>query len=117
MTAIQQAYKMAGRGGLDETYKESQMAVKLILGLNNADSEFRFFYMNRLKPWPDCLEAAYQDATKYNPIRAAGNLPAAIERAMTGRGGRSGRGGYPRGHNGKSAPNAKWVKDGADSPD
>ena len=35
---------------------------------------------------------------------------------MTGRGGRSGRGGYPGGHKGKSAPNANWVKDGADSP-
>ena len=34
---------------------------------------------------------------------------------MTGRGGRGGRGGYPGGHNGKSAPNDKWVKDGADS--
>ena len=119
LTAIQQAYEMAERGGLDETYPESQMAVKFILGLNNAYSEFRLFYMNGLKPWPDCLEAAYQDATRYNPRRAAGNLPAAVERAnafaMTGRGGRSGRGGYPGGHNGRSAPNTKWLKDGADS--
>ena len=120
LTAIQQAFEMAGRGGLDETYPESQMAVKFILGLNNSYSEFRSFFTNGLKPWPDCLETAYQEAAKYNPKRAANNSPAAMERAnafaMTGKGGRGGRGGYPGGHNGRSAPNAKWVKDGADSP-
>ena len=36
---------------------------------------------------------------------------------MTDRGGKGGRGGYPGGHNGKSVPNAKWVKDGADYPE
>ena len=97
------------------------MAVKFVLGLNNSYNEFRSFYTNGLKPWPDCLETAYQDAAKYNPRRAASNSPAAMERAnafaMTGRGGRGGRGGYPGGHNGKSAPNARWVTDGADSPE
>ena len=94
--------------------------MKFILGLNNNYSEFRSLFTNGLKPWPDCLETAYQKAAKYNPKRAASNSQAAMERAnafaMTGRGGR-GRGGYPGGHNGKSAPNAKWVKDGADSPE
>ena len=121
LTAIQQAYEMAGRGALDETYPESQMAVKFILGLNYSYGEFRSFFTNGLKPWPDCLETAYQEAAKYNPKRAAFNSTAAIERAnafsMTGRGGKGGRGGYPGEHKGKSAPNAKWVKDGADSPD
>ena len=119
LTAIQQAYEMAGRGGLDETYQESQMAVKFIPGMNISYNEFKSFYTNGLKPWPDCLETAYQEGAKYNPKRAATNSPAAMERAnafaMTGRGGRGGRGGYPGGHNGKSAPNAQWVKDGADS--
>ena len=48
LTAIHQAYEMALRGGLDETYPEGQMAVKFILGLNNTDSEFRSFYTNGL---------------------------------------------------------------------
>ena len=121
LTAIQQAYEMAGREGIDELYPEGQMAVKFILGLNNSYNEFKSFFTNGLKPWPDCLETAYQEAAKYNPKRAASNSPAAMERAnafaMTGRGGRGSRGGYPGGHNGKSAPNAKWVKDGADSPE
>ena len=121
LTAIQQAYEKAGRGGLDETYPEGQTAVKFILGLNNTYSEFRSFYTNGLKSWPDCLETAYHDAAKYNPKRAATNSPAAMEHAnafaMTGRGGRGGRGGYPGGHKRKSAPNARWVKDGADSPE
>ena len=96
------------------------MAVKFIPGLNDNYNEFRSFFTNGLKPWPDCLDAAYQEAAKYNPKRAASNSPAAMERAnafaMTGKGGR-GRGGYSGGHNGKSAHNAKWVKDGADSPE
>ena len=121
LTAIQQAYEMTGREGLDELYPEGQMAVKFILGLNNSYNEFKSFFTNGLKPWPDCLESAYQEAAKYNPKRAAGNSPAVMDRAnafaMTGRGGRSDRGGYPGGHKGKSAPNAKWVKDGADSPE
>ena len=121
LTVIQQAYEMDNRRGLDETYPESQMAGKFILGLNHSYSEFRSFYTNGLKPWPDCLETAYQDAAKYNPKRAAANSPAAMERAnafaMTGRGGKGDRGGYPGGHNGKSAPYARWVKDGADSPE
>ena len=121
LTAIQQAYEMAGRGALDETYPEGQMAVKFIMGLNNNYGEFRSFFTNGLKPWPDCLETAYQEAAKYNPKRAAYNSPAATERAnafaMTGREGRGGRGGYPGGHKGKSAPNAKWVRDGPDSPE
>jgi Zinc knuckle len=121
LTAIQQAYEMVGRGGLDEVYPESQMAVKFILGLNNNYVEFKSFYTNGLKTWPDCLETAYQDTAKFNPKRAAGNSPAAMERAnafaMTGKGGKSGKGGYPGGHKGKSAPNARWVKDGADSPE
>lgn len=121
LTAIQQAFEMAGRGGLDETYPESQMAVNFILGLNNSYREFRSFFTNGLKPWSDCLETAYQEAAKYNPKRAANNSPAAMERAnafaIIGKGGRGDRGGYPGGHNGRSAPNAKWVKDGADSPE
>ena len=119
LTAIQQAYEMAGREGIDELYPEGQMAVTFILGLSNSYNEFKSFFTNGLKPWPDYLESAYQEAAKYNPKRAAGNSPAAIERAnafaMTGRGFRSGRGGYPGGHKGKSAPNASWVKDGGDS--
>jgi hypothetical protein len=121
LTAIQQAYAIAGREGLDDIYPEGQMAVKFILGLNNSYNEFRSFFTNGLKPWPDCLETAYQESAKYNPRRAAVNSPGAMERAnafaMTGRGGRGGRGGYPGGHNGKSAPNARWVRDGADSPE
>ena len=65
------------------------MAVKFILGLNNSYSEFRSFFTNGLKAWPDCLGTAYQDAAKYNPKRAASNSPAGMERenafAMTGR--------------------------------
>ena len=121
LTAIQQAYEMTGREGLDELYPEGQMAVKFILGLNNSYNEFKSFFTNGLKPWPDCLESAYQEAAKYNPKRAAGNSHAAMERAnafaMTGRGNKGGRGRYPGGHNGRSAPNARWVKDGADSPE
>ena len=121
LTAIQQAYEMAGHGALDETCPEGQMAVKFVLGLNSSYGEFKSFFTNGLKSWPDCLEAAYQEAAKYNPKRAASNSPSAMERAnafaMTGRGGKGGRGGYPGGHKGKSAPNAKWVKDGADSPE
>ena len=121
LTAIQQAYEMTGREGLDELYPEGQMAVKFILGLNNSYNEFKSFFTNGLKPWPDCLESAYKEAAKYNPKRAAGNSHAAMERAnafaMTGRGNKGGRGRYPGGHNGRSAPNARWVKDGADSPE
>ena len=111
LTAIQQAYEMAGRGALDETYPEGQMAVKFILGLNSNYGEFKSFFTNGLKPWPESLEVAYQESAKYNPKRAASNSPAAMDRAnafaMTGRGGKGGRGGYPGGHKGKSAPNAK----------
>lgn len=120
LTAIQQAYEMAGRGAFDDTYPEGQMSVKFILGLNSNYGEFKSFFTNGLKPWPDCLETAHQEAAKYNPKRAASNSPVGMERAdafaMTGRGGRGGRGGYPGGYKGKSAPNARWVKDGADSP-
>ena len=110
---------MTGRERLDELYPARQMAVKFILGLYNSYNEFKSFFTNGLKPCPDCLESAYQEAAKYNLKKAAGNSPAAMERAnafaMTGRGGRSGRGGYPGGHKGKSAPNARWAKDGGDS--
>lgn len=96
------------------------MAVKFILGSSNSYVEFKSYYTNKLKQWPDCLEMAYLEARKYKPTRAADHSLAAIERAnalaMTRRGGKGGRGGYPGGHNGKSAPNAKWVKDEADSP-
>ena len=79
LTAIQIAYEMAGRGCLDEIGPESQMAIKFILGLNSSYNEFRSFYTNGLKPWPDCLETAYQNAAKYNPKRAAANPHAAME--------------------------------------
>ena len=89
LTAIQQAYEMAGREGIDELYPEGQMAVKFILGLNSSYLEFKSFFTNGLKPWPDCLETAYKEAAKYDPKTAAGNSPAAMERtnafAMTGR--------------------------------
>ena len=104
LTAIQQVYEMVGREGIDELYPEGWMAVKFILGLNISYNEFKSFFTNGLKPWPDCLETAYQEAAKYNPKRAAGNSPAAMECAnafaMTGRGSRGGRGGYPGGHKG-----------------
>ena len=77
LTAIQQAYEMAGRGGLDEIYTESNGS-KFILGLNNSYNEFRSFFTNGLKPWPDCLESAYQEAAKYNPKHAANNSPAGM---------------------------------------
>ena len=121
LTAIQQAFEAAGRTEIDELYPEGRMAVKFILGLNNYYSEFKNFYINNLKVWPNTLEESYNEASKFKPTKVLNNSPAAMERAnafaMTGRGGKSGRGGYPGGHNGKSAPGAKWVKDGADSPD
>ena len=122
LTAIQQAFEAAGRTGLDEIYPEGIMAVKFILGLNSHYAEFKNYYVNSLKTWPDCLESAYIEASKYKPTKNNNNSPGAMDRAnafsMTGRGGKKGgRGGYPGGHNGKSAPGAKWVKDGADSPD
>ena len=108
LTAIQQAFKAAGRTGLDDIYPEGRMAVKFILGLNSHYSEFKNYYINSLKSWPDCLESAYIEASKYKPTESNNNSPAALERvnafSMTGRGGKSGRGGYPGGHNGKSAP-------------
>ena len=45
------------------------MAVKFILGLNSSYLEFKSFFTNGLKPLPDCLESAYQEAAKYNPPR------------------------------------------------
>ena len=122
LTAIQQAFEAAGRTGIDEIYPEGRMAVKFILGLNNYYSEFKNFYINNLKVWPDCLDEAYNEASKFKPTKLLNNSPVAMERAnafsMTGRGGKKGgRGGYPGGHNGKSAPGARWVKDGADSSD
>ena len=121
LTAIQQAFEAAGRTGLDELYPEGRMAVKFILGLNNYYLEFKNFYINNLKVWPDSLEESYNDAAKFKPMKGLSS-PAAMERAnafsMTGRGGKEGgRGGYPGEHNGKSAPGARWVKDGADSQD
>ena len=71
LTAIQQAYEMAGRGALDETYPEGQMTVKFILGLNSNYGEFRSFFTNGLKPWPESLEVAYQESANYNLKRAA----------------------------------------------
>jgi hypothetical protein len=121
LTAIQQAFEAAGRTGLDEIYPEGRMAVKFILGLNNHYAEFKNYFINSLKDWPDCLDEAYNEAAKFKPTKLLNNSPGAMERAnafsMTGRGKKGGRGGYPGGHNGKSAPGAKWVKDGADSPD
>ena len=122
LTAIQQAFEAAGRTGIDDIYPEGRMAVKFILGLNNYYSEFKNFYINNLKVWPDCLDEAYNEASKFKPTKLLNNSPVAMERAnafsMTGRGGKKGgRGGYPGGHNGKSAPGARWLKDGADSSD
>ena len=54
LTAVQQAYEMAGREGIDELYPEGQMAAKFILGLNNSYNEFNSVFTNGLKPWPDC---------------------------------------------------------------
>ena len=42
LTAIQQAFKAAGRTGLDDIYPEGRMAVKFILGLNSHYSEFKW---------------------------------------------------------------------------
>jgi hypothetical protein len=123
LSAIEQAYERAGRGGLDEIYAEDQMALKYTMGLNHHYDEFKYFYINNLKPWPETLEGAISESLTYNPKRANHHPPGgAFERAnafaFTGRGGRGGRG-YPGGHNGRSAPNAKWVRDGPgpDSPE
>ena len=98
------------------------MALKFIMGLNSSYEEFKCFYINSLKDWPLNLETAHAEAMRFSPNKEKRHAPGGqFERAnafaMHGRGGRGGRG-YPGGHNGKSTPNGKWVRDGAgpDSP-
>lgn len=125
LTGIEQAYARIGQHEIDGMYPESQMAIKFTMGLNHHYDEFKSFYTNRLKPWPNNLNDANFEATKFNPIHrrvAAQANAAAFERANAfafhERGGRGGRG-YPGGRNGKSTPNGKWVRDGPgpDSPE
>lgn len=124
LTAIEQAYEMAGRTGINEVYAEDQMALKFIMGLSSQYEEFKSFYVNNLKPWPHALEDAYYEATKYSPKRTSGNAQGGFERAnafsMTGRRGRSGRGGrgrYPLGQRDQFAFNGKCEKDRSESPE
>ena len=124
LSAIEQSYERAGRAGLDENYPEDQMALKFIMGLNHMYDDFKYFYINNLKPWPDTLDQANSEAAKFSPKTksAAHSNAADYERAnafaFTGRGGRSARGrGYPGGHKGKTTPNGHWVRDGTESPE
>ena len=90
------------------------MALKFIVGLNNYYAEFKNFYINKLKEWPQNLDAAHADTIRFSPNREKRDAERDNAFAMTGRGGRGGRGykQYPGGHNAKSTPNGKWVRDG-----
>ena len=124
LSAIEQAYARKGRANIDDLYPEKQMALKFIMGLNHHYDEFKSYYINRLKAWPENLVDASYEAAKFSPSpkRHAPYSPGAFERAnafaLTGRGGKSGRG-YHGGHKGKSTPNGRWVRDepGPESPE
>jgi hypothetical protein len=90
------------------------MGIKFTMGLNQFYEEYKSFFINNLKTWPDTLDLAYSEAAKYNPKRAAAQSPGASERAnaftMSSRGGRGRDGHYPGGHNGRSTPNGYWAR-------
>ena len=106
------------------------MAIKFIMGLNHHYNEYKGYYINCLRDWPDTLDKAYMDAAKFNPYQkhAAGQSQAGFERANAfaatgrGRGGKGGRGrgrgrgGYAGGPYGKNTQSGHWVRDGPESP-
>lgn len=127
LKAIEQSFEMAGRPEINVVYAGNQMALKLIMGLNSHYEEFKSFYVSSLQPWPDTLEDANYEASKYSPKRAGGNAQGAFERTnaftMNGRGnrgerrGRGGRGGYSVEQRDLPPFNAKSENDAADSPE
>ena len=131
LSGIEQAYTRADKDNIDDHYPEAEMALKFTMGLNHYYDEYKSYYVNYLRPWPENLEDAYTEASKYNPMQKRGYHAGGVERAnafaFSGRGGRNGRGnrggrggrGHQGGRNGKG--NGKFVRehvrDDAESPE
>ena len=114
LSAIEQAYIRAGKNLPDDKYPEDQMGIKFTLGLNHHYDDYKYHFVNNLRPWPESLEEAHNEAVKFLPNRkvGGGGSPAAFKRANAfayGKGRGGGRGAYSKtgpGHKGKSTHGA-----------
>jgi hypothetical protein len=105
----QEAYRRADEEMPDSAFEEGPNALQFTMGLNSTDNVYKQYYEDSLKPWPESIFEAYQEASKFKPKREDHNASGpgrANAFAMSGRGrgrnrgrhggrgGREGRGRY-----------------------
>jgi hypothetical protein len=102
-SGVEEAYKRAGRNRQqtedETTFTKAQLALKFTMGLNASYAIYKNYYEDNIKPWPETLEEAFAEASKFSPRRtAAGNHEGADRaNAFATRGRFGGRGGRGRG--------------------
>lgn len=107
-SGYQEAYRRADEEMPDSAFEEGQNALQFTMGLNSTYNIYKQYFEDSLKPWPESIFEAYQEASKFKPKREdynSGGPGRANAFAMRGRGGRGrdrGRGRYSgRGHDGR----------------
>jgi hypothetical protein len=96
LSGVQEAYGRAQIECPETAYRDVQLALKFTMGLNSSYSEYKQYYEDGLKSWPENLSDALTEAAKYKPRGIGSGNPNDMGRAnaftMRGRGKGRGRG-------------------------
>ena len=96
LSGVQEAYSRAKIVVPDSAYREVQLALKFIMGLNSSYWAYKQYYEDGLKDWPGTLPDAFYEASKFKPRSGnQGEGGRANAFAMRGRGRGRGRGRNP----------------------
>lgn len=67
LTGVQEAYRRADEDIPDTSFRDFQLALKFTMGLNSTYSVYKQYYEDSIKEWPDNLENAFFEASKFMP--------------------------------------------------
>ena len=88
LASLEQAHKRADNIVDEVMPKEEQRAVRFILGLSSEYASYQQYFRDSLREWPDSLENAFVDASKFTPLKYSQKSPTSDSQifSMNGRG-------------------------------
>ena len=75
IASLEQAHKRADNIVDEVMPKEEQRAVRFILGLSSEYISYQQYFRDSLREWPDSLENAFVDASKFTPFKYSQKSP------------------------------------------
>jgi hypothetical protein len=112
LTGVQEAYRRADEEIPESAFRDFQLGLKFTMGLNSSYAVYKQYYEDSIKEWPDSLESAFFQASKFMPRTTPSSYTEGAGRSNTfatrGRYGGRSRGGGRNGGRGREGSQGRY---------